>query len=54
MKTFGSFWQCYRDEPVLTNNGIIVDFPGDNNSALTKFKQKITSQTGNDGKSMSK
>ena len=50
-KTLGSLWQYYRDEPVLDNNGNIIYFPDDNNnSASFKFKQKITGQTGNDGR----
>ena len=47
-KTTGSLWQCYRDEPVLNDNGVIIDFPADD-TPLFKFKQKITGQTGNDG-----
>ena len=35
-KTFGSLRQYYRDEPPLTNAGVINDFPG--NSASFKFK----------------
>ena len=39
------------DNNVLDNNGNIIDFPDDNNnSASFKFKQKITGQTGNDGR----
>ena len=50
-KTLASLWQYYRDEPVLDNNGNIIYFPDDNNnSASFKFKQKITGQTGNDGR----
>ena len=50
MKTSGHFWEYYRDEPALDNNGNITDFPDDNNnSALFKLKQKITGQTGNGG-----
>ena len=49
-KTSGSLWEYYRDEPVLNNNGAIIDFPADNNnSALFKFKTKITDRKGNDG-----
>ena len=46
-KTSGSLWQCYGDEPALTNAGVPDNFPG--NSASFKFKQKITVSTGNDG-----
>ena len=45
----GNLWQYYRDEPVLNINGVIVDFPDDNDSVLFRFKPKITGQTGNDG-----
>ena len=44
-KTSRSLWQYYIDEPALNNAGAIVDFLG--NSALFKFKQKITGSTGN-------
>ena len=49
-KTSESLWQYYRDEPFLDNNGAIADFPeGNNNSALLKFKAKMTDRTENDG-----
>ena len=32
-KTLGSLWQCYRDEPALSNNGNIIDFPDENNNS---------------------
>ena len=48
-ETFGSLWQCYRDEPFLNTNSAIADFPADNNnSALFKFKTKIADRTEND------
>ena len=49
MKTSGSLWQYYRDEPGLKNNGEIIGFPDNNNSAPVKFKHQITEQTGNGG-----
>ena len=50
MKTSGSLWQYYRDEPTLDNNNNIIDFPANNNnSASFKFKQQIIGQTGNGG-----
>ena len=50
-KTSGIFRPYYRDEPALNYTGAIIDFlHANNNSASFKFKQKITSQTGNDGK----
>ena len=48
-KTSGGLWQYYTGEPALDNNGNIIDFITDNNSASFKFKQKITGQTGIDG-----
>ena len=49
-KTSESLRQYYRDEPFLDNNGAIADFPeGNNNSALFKFKAKMTDRTENDG-----
>ena len=42
-KTSGSFWQYYRDEPAIDDNGNIIDFPaGNNNSNSFKFKHQIT------------
>ena len=50
MKTSGSIWQYYRDEPALNINNAIIDFPANNNnSILFKFKEKITEQTGANG-----
>ena len=47
LKTSGSLWQWYRDEPALDNNGNIIDFIDDNNNSSSfKFKQKTTGQTG--------
>ena len=48
-KTSGSLWQYHRDEPALDNNNIIIDFPANNDSISSKFKQQITGQTGNAG-----
>ena len=49
-KTSGSLWQFYRDEPFITDNGAIADFPADkNNSASFKYKTKITGRIENDG-----
>ena len=50
LKTSGSLLQYYRDEPVLGNNGNIIDFPDNNNRTSLKFKLKITGQTGNSGR----
>ena len=50
LKTSGSLWQYYRDEPALNNNGEIIDFSdnnSNNNSASFKFKLQITGQTEN-------
>ena len=49
-KTSGSLLQYYRDEPVLTAAGTIKNFHvGNNNSALFRFKQKITGVTDYNG-----
>ena len=49
-KTSVSLWQYYRGELALDANDDIIDFPANNNnSALFKFKQQITGQTGNRG-----
>ena len=50
LKTSGSLWQYYRDEPAIDGNGNMIDFPADNNNSTSfKYKQKITGQTGNSG-----
>ena len=50
LKTSGSLWQYYRDDPALDNNNNIIDFLAINNSSISfKFKQQITRQTGNGG-----
>ena len=46
-KTSGSLWQYYRDKPALNDDSNIANYPG--NSALFKFKQKITGSTRDDG-----
>ena len=37
LKTSGSLWQYYRDEPVLDNNDNIFDFLDDTNSAYSNI-----------------
>ena len=36
-ETSGSLWQCYRDEPIVDNDGSIVDFPDDPDGASFKY-----------------
>ena len=48
-KTSGCLWQYYRDEPALTNTGVIANFHPADNSDSFKFKQKITGATGDNG-----
>ena len=49
-KASGSLWQYYGNEPALSNNDNIIDFPANNNNSNSfKFKQQITGQTGNGG-----
>ena len=49
LRTSGSLWQHYRDEPALDNNKIIV-FPANNNNITPfKFKEQITGHTGSSG-----
>ena len=49
LKTSGSLWQYYRDEPFINDNGVIINVPDDPDNASFKYKQKITAQTENDG-----
>ena len=46
LKTSGSLWQQYRDEPFINNNGVIIDVPDDPDNFSFKYKQKITGETG--------
>ena len=48
-ETSGILWQYYGVEPTLNTAGGIFDFPDDSNSALFRFNQIITDQTGNKG-----
>ena len=48
LKTTWSLWQYYRDESFTNNDGVVFDVPDDSGSASFKYKQKITSQAGND------
>ena len=51
-KTSRILWQYYRDEPTINAaDGVIADFTADNaNTNSFKIKEKITGQTGNNGK----
>ena len=50
MEGIRKFIAIQYDEPNLENNSNITDFPENrNNSATSKFKKKITGQTGNGG-----
>ena len=43
LKTSGSLWQYYKDEPTLDNSNNIVVFPSNNNNSISfEFKQQIT------------
>ena len=45
------FWQHCRDEPAIANNGDITDFNAINaDTDIFKIKEKITGQTGNNGR----
>ena len=41
-KTYGFLEECYRDAPNINNNGVIIDFLDDSDSASFKSMQKIT------------
>ena len=50
-KTSGRLWQYYRDEKVLYDNKVIIDFSDDNSNSISfQFKQQIIGQTGNNDK----
>ena len=40
LKASGSLRQYYRDEPIINNDGNIVDFPDDPDTASCKKKKK--------------
>ena len=40
LKASGSLRQYYRDEPIINNDGNIVDFPDDPDTASFKYKLK--------------
>ena len=42
IKTSGSLWQYYRDEPFIGNQKDIINVPDDLDSVPFKYKQKIT------------
>ena len=47
LKTSGSLWQYYWEEPALTNDGAIKSFHvGGSSSASFKFKQKSVTAVG--------
>ena len=46
LKRSGCLWQCYKDQPALTDAGAAGNFPC--NSDLFKLKQKITGTSGAD------
>ena len=37
LKTYGSLWQYYRDEPFI-DKGVIIDVPDDPDSASFQYK----------------
>ena len=49
-KTSESLLQYYRTEPALTAAGVVANFHAVDNSALSKFKQKITDVTAANGR----
>ena len=49
LKTSGSLWQYYRDEPALNNAGAIDNFHAADNSVSFKFNEKITGKTAHGG-----
>ena len=46
-KTSGSWWQYCKDIPAKYDNGVIIDFNGDNVTDSFNFKTKIAGQTSN-------
>ena len=48
-KTTGSLWQYCKDIPARDNNDEIAAFDANNLTDSSKFKAKITGETGNDG-----
>ena len=48
-KTCESLWQYCRDEEGLKDNCVVIDFADSNTTDLLKFKEKIASQTRDNG-----
>ena len=48
-KTSGSLWKYYRDEPFIGDDRNITDIPDPDTTSIN-YKQKIASQTGNNGR----
>ena len=50
LKTSGSLWKYYKDEPAINKASGIIHFPDNsNNSSSVKYKQKISRKTTNNG-----
>ena len=49
-KTSESLWQYYRDEPFISNYGVIIDVIDNHDSPSFKSKQIVTDQTGNNAR----
>ena len=48
-KSSGSLWKYCKDIAAVNNNGVIVNFNGDNDTDSFNFKAKITGETNDDG-----
>ena len=49
-QTCGCLQQYYRDQPVLNDDGNVIDFPVNNDTNLSiKYKKNINCKTENDG-----
>ena len=55
LKTSGSSWQYYGDDPSLSNaDNVVYSTVANHNGNLFKYKPKITGATGSNGKKMFK
>ena len=48
-KSSGSLWKYCKDIAAVNNNGVIVNFNGDNDTDSFNFKAKITGETNDHG-----
>ena len=49
-ETFGSLWECYTDEPITNDAGVITDFTNNGDGKSFNLEEKITGQANSKGR----